>query len=109
MNTQKHSRRAFLNLTSAGLAATTLPSWLRAATSDSPDLIILNATVWTLDSALPKAEAFAIHNGKFVALGTTEEIRSLAGKQTRTLDARRQTVVPGFIDCHNHAGGKNLL
>ena len=58
---------------------------------------------------MPKAVAFAVKNSRFIAVGTNEEIKGLAGKDTRTIDAKRMTVVPGFTDCHNHAGGEVLL
>ncbi len=56
-----------------------------------------------------KAEAFAIRDGKFVAVGKSDEIKGLAGKGTQTFDAKGMTIVPGFIDCHNHAPGNVLL
>ena len=42
-------------------------------------------------------------------MGSTEEIKALIGKGTQTFDAKQMTVVPGFIDCHNHAPGNVLL
>src|SRR5262249_11336605 len=53
--------------------------------------------------------AFAVRAGRFVAVGTSQEMRALAGKGTELVDARGMTVVPGFIDCHNHAPGNTLL
>src|SRR6185503_467276 len=44
-----------------------------------------------------------------VAVGSTAAIRGLAGKSTQTFDAKQMTIVPGFVDCHNHAGGTTLL
>lgn len=73
------------------------------------DLIVLNAKVYTVDERMPKAEAFAIKDGRFVAVGRTDEIKGLRGTRTQTLDARQMTIVPGFIDCHNHAPGNMLL
>ena len=73
------------------------------------DLVVLNANVYTVDSRVPKAEAFAVKNGRFIAVGTNDEIKGLVGKDTRSFDAKQMTVVPGFIDCHNHAGGEVLL
>jgi predicted amidohydrolase YtcJ len=70
---------------------------------------VFNAKVYTMDSATPRAEAFAVSGGRFVAVGSTAEVRSLAGKRTQTLDAKGMTIVPGFTDCHNHAGGTTLL
>ena len=93
-----------------------MPSWFGVAASPlatsaaiNPDLIVVNARVYTVDSALPRAEAFSVNAGRFVAVGTTSEMRSLAGKRTQTIDAKGMTVVPGFIDTHNHAGGTTLL
>ena len=43
--------------------------------------------------------------GRFIAVGSNADIKALVGKDTQTFDARQMTVVPGFIDCHNHAGG----
>ena len=62
-----------------------------------------------MDTRAPRAEAFAVTGGRFIAVGTTGDIKGLAGKGTQTFDAKRMTVVPGFIDCHNHAGGDILL
>jgi predicted amidohydrolase YtcJ len=82
----------------------------RAALADpqEPDLIVYNAKVHTVDSGLPKAEAFAVRAGRFVAVGSND-IKSLAGRKTESFDAKGMMVVPGFIDTHNHAGGEELL
>lgn len=104
-----HSRRGFLNFAGAGAGLLGASSWTKAWAAETPDLIVTNATVYTVDSAMPKAEAFAVRDGKFVAVGKSDEIRGLAGKGTQTFDAKGMTVVPGFIDCHNHAPGNVLL
>jgi predicted amidohydrolase YtcJ len=62
-----------------------------------------------MDLSSPRAEAFAVKNGRFTAIGRSADIKGLAGKATQTLDAKQMTIVPGFIDCHNHAGGTTLL
>src|SRR5215469_4375064 len=103
----KHSRRGFLTVTGGGLLGASC--WTRAWAAETPDLIVTNATVHTIDAALPRAEAFAVRDGKFVAVGKTDEIRGLAGKGTEIFDAGGMTIVPGFIDCHNHAPGDTLL
>lgn len=116
----RHSRRSFLTASSASLAAIAgapeLAAHLEAARQASatvggqdPDLIVVNAKVYTMDPQLPRAEAFAVTAGRFTAVGSTAEIRGLAGKRTQTYDAKGMTVVPGFIDTHNHAGGETLL
>lgn len=73
------------------------------------DLVVFNAKVYTVDSRAPKAQGFAVRSGRFVAVGSNEEVKSYIGKKTQTYDAEQMTIVPGFIDCHNHAGGEVLL
>ena len=99
-----HTRREFMGLAAAGVAGALVPFG-----REDPELVVLNAKVYTIDPARPRAEALAIGRGRFVAVGTTAEIKALAGPRTQTLDARQMTIVPGFIDCHNHAGGTTLL
>ena len=112
MNQRRHSRRKFLNLTGAGIAGIVGGPWLGAApaadTQDA-DLVVFNAKVYTVDSQMPKVEAFAVKAGRFAAIGTTDEMKALIGKRTQTFDAKQMTIVPGFIDCHNHATGNVLL
>ena len=97
-----------MGIAAAG-AAGLLARPLSALAAIDPDLIVLNAKVHTIDSALPRVEAFAIAGSRFAALGTSADVRALAGKRTRTFDATGMTIVPGFIDTHNHAGGTTLL
>lgn len=66
------------------------------------DLIAVNGDVRTVDPNTPRAEAFAVEGGKFVAVGTSAEIRSLADGKTTVLDLGGKTVTPGFIDGHTH-------
>ncbi len=75
-----------------------------------PDTIIVNATVHTMDPARPTAEAIAILGNRIVAVGSTEEIKKLAGAATRTIDAQKRLVLPGFNDAHTHflSGGFQL-
>ena len=58
---------------------------------------------------MPRAQAFAVKDGRFMAVGTTEDMKALAGSETQLVDAQGVTVIPGFIDCHNHAPGTRLL
>ena len=82
-----------------------------ASSNEAPDLIVVNARVFTVDAALPRAGAFAVKDGRFTAVGRDADIRHLAGRATQVLDAAGMTVVPGFIDCHCHPhnGGVNDL
>jgi len=79
------------------------------ATSTAPDLVVVNANVYTVEAAQPRAEAFAVKNGRFVAVGSTSDVRNLATARTPVIDAQRMTVVPGFIDAHSHPSGVDEL
>src|SRR5215831_19972303 len=74
-----------------------------------PDLVVFNAKIYTMDSSVPRAAAFAVKDGRFAVVGSTEEVKALAGKSRQMFDAKQMTIVPGFIDCHNHAPGTTLL
>jgi predicted amidohydrolase YtcJ len=80
-----------------------------AAPGAEPDLIVVNARVLTSDTALPRAEAFAVKNGRFTAVGSIGDVRNLATARTPVLDAQQMTVVPGFIDAHSHPSGVEEL
>jgi len=108
MNNDRHSRRDFMGLAAAGFAGVMANPWRWASPPDA-DLVVFNAKVYTMDPALPRAEAFAVKDGRLVAVGTTADIRALITKRTQTFDAKQMTIVPGFVDCHNHAGGTTLL
>jgi predicted amidohydrolase YtcJ len=76
-----------------------------------PDLVLHRAHVITMDPAQPFAEAVAIEGDRILAVGSTAEIRALAGRGTRQVDLGGKTVVPGFIDAHSHpayAGRRHL-
>ena len=66
------------------------------------DLVIVNANAWTVDPALPRAEAMAIIGDRIAAVGSDAEVRSWIGPHTRTIDAHGKTVLPGFVDAHVH-------
>lgn len=65
------------------------------------DTIVINANVYTVDSAFNTTEAFAIKDGKFVAIGSTSEIKQNYSSN-KIIDAKGQTIVPGLIDAHCH-------
>ena len=113
MTYRRNSRREFMGLAAgAGLAGMFSGSWpnpAMAAEGPNADLVVFNAKVYTVDSRAPKTEAFAVKAGRFTAVGTNADIRALAAKGTQTFDARQMAIVPGFIDCHNHAPGTTLL
>ncbi len=83
--------------------------WGRVQQEPLRDLVVLNAGVYTIDDALPRAEAFAVKHGRFVAVGSSEDIRNLITPDTQVIDAAGMTVVPGFIDTHCHPSGVREL
>jgi predicted amidohydrolase YtcJ len=116
----RHNRREFLGLTGPGAAGIAIgrllfrPSAFSETETVDADprhanLVIHNAKVYTIDSGMPKAEAFAVKGSRFVYVGNSAEVKAFIGKSTQTFDAKQMTIVPGFIDCHNHAGGDVLL
>ena len=68
----------------------------------APDLIIVNADIRTADPKQMTAQAIAIKDGKFFALGSSLQIEKLKDKDTKVLDAEGKTILPGFIDSHTH-------
>jgi len=74
------------------------------------DLILYNAKVYTVDEAFRSAEAFAVKDGKFLAIGSSEEILSTYTADNK-IDAEGKFVYPGFYDahCHFYGYGANLL
>ena len=72
------------------------------------NMIVRNARVYTLDDAVPEAEAFAVSGDCFVAIGSNDDIDNLGGPGVEVLDAGGMTVVPGFIDAHSHPASGGL-
>jgi predicted amidohydrolase YtcJ len=68
----------------------------------TPDLVLINANVITVDPLCPRAQALAISGSRALAIGTNSETRVLAGARTRVIDCSGKTIVPGFIDSHIH-------
>ena len=73
----------------------------------APDLIVVNADIHTVDPDTPRAEALAVENGRFTAVGSNAAVRQLAGRDTTLIDAGGKTITPGFIDGHSHMSGNS--
>jgi predicted amidohydrolase YtcJ len=76
-------------------------------TKTEVDLIVTNANIYTVNDQFDKAEAFAVLDGKFLAVGNSEEILSKYAS-IDIVDAEGQTITPGFIDAHCHFVGLGL-
>jgi predicted amidohydrolase YtcJ len=71
------------------------------ACAQAPDTILVNGKFVRFDA--PPAEALAVRGDKIAAIGSTDDIRALAGPATRVIDLGGRTVIPGLIDSHIHA------
>jgi predicted amidohydrolase YtcJ len=66
------------------------------------DLVLTNGNIITMNPSQPRAQAVAVTKDRILKVGTNNEIAPLIGKNTKTLDLKGKTVVPGFIDTHIH-------
>src|SRR5437660_12473342 len=119
MTKHRYSRREFMGISGAGVAGFIGTTWAdrwadrwpgraAAAALDSasePDLVVFNGTIYTVDSLKPRAQAFAVKAGRFVAVGDSDDIKSLVGKRTETFDAKQMAIARGVIDARNPAPG----
>jgi predicted amidohydrolase YtcJ len=71
------------------------------------DLLIYNATVYTVDKNFSRAEAMAIDNGKIIATGTTQKLEEQFDAKEK-IDVKGKFIYPGFIDAHSHFLGYGL-
>src|SRR4051794_37766863 len=100
----RRTRRELLALAGASLFTPALSAQgQNAESTGNGESIVFNARVITVDSPSPRAQAFAVRNGRFTAVGSDADIRNLVRPGVATWDARGATIVPGFIDTHNHA------
>jgi predicted amidohydrolase YtcJ len=95
------SRRNFL----AALGAFSLMPLERT----EPEVVLHNGNFWTLNPRGPRAEAVAIADGRFFAVGSNDEILGLAGARSSKIDLGKKTVLPGFIDAHSHPAMSGLM
>src|SRR5689334_17727163 len=66
----------------------------RAEPRPPADLVLVNGKVWTVNSAQPQAEAVAVWRDRILAVGKSDDIKSLAGSKTRIIDLKGRRVVP---------------
>ncbi len=66
------------------------------------DLLLVGGKVFTATRDHPWAKAFAVRDGRILAVGTESQVSRMAERSTRRIDLRGRVVVPGFIDSHTH-------
>ncbi|MFQ5435103.1 MAG: amidohydrolase family protein, partial [Anaerolineae bacterium] len=71
----------------------------------SATLVLCNGRIHTLDPRQPQATAVAIQNGRFLAVGDDDEMKSLLGAGDELVDLDGRTVTPGLVDAHVHFQG----
>jgi predicted amidohydrolase YtcJ len=81
-----------------------------AAFTQYADLVFTGGRVWTVDAALPEAEAVAVRGDTIMAVGKDAAVRSLIGPRTTVVPLHGRLMLPGFIDDHTHflSGGFQL-
>lgn len=72
--------------------------------AEPPDVLIVNARVYTGVGTQPWAEAVSVRGTRIVAVGGTDDLRDRAGTSTRIVDAEGRLVIPGLNDAHVHPG-----
>jgi predicted amidohydrolase YtcJ len=85
------------------LAALSALAACASALAQSPDLVLVNGRIHTLDSKSTVAESIAIRGERIVAVGAFAKVKPLIAKSTRVIDLKGRTAVPGLIDSHMHA------
>lgn len=73
--------------------------------AEKADLVLIKAKIVTVDTRFSIAEALAVKDGRFVAVGKDDQVRAWVGDGTQVIDGRGRTVIPGLIDSHVHATG----
>jgi predicted amidohydrolase YtcJ len=71
-------------------------------TPAAPALVLTGGLILTCDPGQPDAEAVGVRDGRIVAVGPRDAVRAAAGADAHEVDLAGGTLVPGFIDAHNH-------
>ena len=74
-------------------------------TSETPDLVLYNGKIVTVDGDFSVAQAVAIRGERIVAVGADDAVRARGGLNTKEIDLKGRTVIPGLIDGHLHNAG----
>lgn len=91
------------------VSASEVPSGAQVERAVQAELILVNGRIWTVNPKQPEASALAVWRDRILAVGSDEQIRSLAGPRTRIIDLEGRRVLPGFYDSHIHLLGAGQL
>jgi len=78
--------------------------WVQAK-MEPADVVFKNGNIYTANDRQPHAEAIAVKAGKIIFVGSNKDVAAYQGKDTRVIDLRGNTVVPGLTDSHYHLMG----
>ena len=106
---EKTRRRLLQGMAATGFVAGASTWGDARAQGMQPDLILRNGQFTTLDRSNPQADAVAIKDGRFIAVGLERDVMVLAGSGSKVIDLKGRRAVPGLIDSHMHIirGGLN--
>ena len=85
-----------------GLVALSLVAACASLSRPSADTVYVNGKIITADKAFTIAQAVAVKDGRFVAVGTSDELRRYVSASTRVVDLKGKAVIPGLMDSHTH-------
>ncbi|WP_299360372.1 amidohydrolase family protein [uncultured Paracoccus sp.] len=82
--------------------STIAPALAQDAPQEAADIVLTGGNILTVDESFSTASAVAIEDGRFVAVGSDDEVAAFVGPDTQTVDLAGKTVIPGLIDNHLH-------
>ena len=94
-----------LLLLAASLLLLTL---IPAPQTQTADIVFKNGNVYTANDKAPRAEAIAVKADRIIFVGTNADAQKFVGQNTRVVDLKGKTVLPGFTDSHQHLSGVGL-
>ncbi len=97
-----HFRRTILVIALAALIMALVVPVAGAAPRIKASEVYLNGNVYTVNSDFARAQAFAVKDGRFVAVGTNAQVRKYVGPHTKVVNLKGATILPGLWDAHLH-------
>lgn len=101
MKNLNHKIPTFVAATISVLLLVVAPA-VQAVAAPAADFVFTNGKVYTMNEAQPQAEAVAVKGDKIIYVGDAAGAKKFVGKDTKTIDTTGKTVMPGFVDMHDH-------